>query len=146
MREVQAAADTLGLATSKLEIRQVDDIAAAFRALKGDAEALYVCTDGLTISNRVRINTFALVARLPTMHGNREQLEGGGLISYGANLSELFQRAGDLVDKVLRGKKPADIPVEQPTKFSLVVNLITAEALGIDVPASLLTRADEVIE
>jgi putative tryptophan/tyrosine transport system substrate-binding protein len=146
MREVQAAAGMLGLAVSTFEIRRADDIAPAFEALKGRAEALYVCADGLTISNRVRINTFALVARLPTMHDNRELLEGGGLISYGANTPDLFRRGADYVDKILRGTKPAEIPVEQPIKFDLVVNLITAKALGIEVPPTLLARADEVIE
>ena len=102
--------------------------------------------DGLTISQRAHINTSAFVARLPTMHGIRAQLEGGGLMSYGANTSDLFRRGGDFVDKILRGAKPADIPVEQPTKFDLVLNLITAKALGLTVPPMLLARADEVIE
>jgi putative ABC transport system substrate-binding protein len=146
MGEVQAAAAAFGLAAATVEIRRTEDIAPAFEALKGRVEALYVCADGLTLSNRVHINTFALVARLPTMHGNRGLLEGGGLMSYGASQSELFRHAGDLVDKVLRGTKPADIPVEQPTKFDLVVNLITAKALGLDVPATLLARTNEVIE
>jgi putative tryptophan/tyrosine transport system substrate-binding protein len=114
--------------------------------LRGRADAIYVCGDVVTISNRVRINTFALLARLPTMHGNRELLEGGGLISYGPNTPDLFRRGADFVDKILHGKKPADIPVELPTKFDLVVNLITAQALGIEVPPTLLARADEVIE
>jgi putative tryptophan/tyrosine transport system substrate-binding protein len=100
----------------------------------------------VTINQRVHINTSALVARLPTMHGLRAQLEGGGLMSYGANTSELFRRAGDFVDKILRGIKPADIPVEQPTKFDLVVNMIVAKALGLEIPPHLLARADEVIE
>jgi putative tryptophan/tyrosine transport system substrate-binding protein len=146
MNEVQAAAGVFGFAAVTVEIRQTEDIAPAFETLKGRAEALYVCADGLTLSNRLHINTFALVARLPTMHGNRGLLEGGGLISYGPSQSDLFQHAGDLVDKVLRGTKPADIPVQQPTKFDLVVNLITAKALGLGVPATLLVRADEVIE
>jgi putative ABC transport system substrate-binding protein len=146
MSEVQTVAAAFDVATTTVEIRQTEDVAPAFEALKGRAEALYVCADGLTLSSRVHINTFALVARLPTMHGNRGLLEGGGLMSYGASQSDLFRRAGDLVDKVLRGTKPADIPVEQPTKFDLVVNLITAKAFGLDVPAALLARADEVIE
>ena len=91
--------------------------------------------DPLTISQWVRINTLALVARLPTMHGIREQLEAGGLMSYGANFPDLFRRAADFVDKILRGAKPADIPVEQPTKFDFVINLITAKALGLDFAA-----------
>jgi putative ABC transport system substrate-binding protein len=97
-------------------------------------------------THRIRINTFALAARLPTMHANREFIEAGGLISYGANYPDLFRHAGDYVDKIMRGAKPGDLPVEQPTKFDLVINLITAKALGIDVPPTLLARADEVIE
>ena len=102
--------------------------------------------DPLVITNRIRINTLALGARLPTMHGVREFVEAGGLMSYGPNFPDLFRRAADYVDKILRGAKPADIPVEQPTKFDLVINLTTAKALGLDVPPTLLARADEVIE
>jgi putative ABC transport system substrate-binding protein len=97
-------------------------------------------------TNRVRINTLALGARLPTLHTVREHVEAGGLMSYGPNWPDQFRRAGDYVDKILRGAKPADLPVEQPTKFDLVINLVTAKALGLDVPPSLLVRADEVIE
>ena len=97
-------------------------------------------------ANRVRINTLALGLRLPTMHGYREYVEAGGLISYGPNIPNLFQRAAEFVDKILRGAKPADIPVEQPTKFDLVINLTTAKALGLTIPESFLLRADEVIE
>ena len=146
MGEVQAAARTLGLEVVTLEIRRAEDIAPAFEALKGRADALYVCTDALVNTNRIRINTLALGARLPTMHGIREYVEAGGLMSYGANFPDLFRRAADYVDKILRGAKPADIPVEQPTKFDLVINLTTAKALGLDVPPTLLARADEVIE
>ena len=146
MGEVQAAARTLGLEVATLEIRRAEDIAPAFEALKGRADALYVCADPLVITNRIRINTLALGARLPTMHGIREYVEAGGLMSYGPNFPDLFRRAADYVDKILRGAKPADIPVEQPTKFDLVINLTTAKALGLDVPPTLLARADEVIE
>ena len=118
----------------------------AFEALKGRAEALYVCADPLVTTNRVRINTLALAARLPMMHGVREFVEAGGLMAYGPNFPDLWRRAGDLVDKILRGAKPAEIPVEQPTKFDLIINLTTAKALGIEVPPTLLARADEVIE
>jgi ABC-type uncharacterized transport system substrate-binding protein len=144
--EVQTAARMLGFEVATLEIRRAQDIAPAFAALKGRAEALYVCSDPLTIINRIRINTLAVGARLPTIHGFRDYVEAGGLMSYGPNIPHQYRRAADYVDKILRGAKPADIPVEQPTKFDLVVNLITAQALGVDVPPSLLARADEVIE
>jgi len=144
--DVQAAARTLGLEVVMLEIRRAQDLAPAFEALKSRADALYVCTDALANTNRIRINIAAVGERLPTMHGSRDYVEAGGLMSYGPNFPDLFRRAGDLVDKILRGAKPADLPVEQPTKFDLVVNLTTAKALSVDVPASLLARADEVIE
>jgi putative ABC transport system substrate-binding protein len=146
MAEVQATARTLGLEVTPLEIRQAEDIAPAFEALKGRAEALYVCSDILTTTNRVRVNTLALTARLPMMYGVREYVEAGGLMSYGPNFLDLWRRTGDLVDKILRGAKPAEIPVAQPTKFDLVINLTTAKALGLEVPPTLLARADEVIE
>ena len=144
--ETRAVARMLGLEADSLEIRQGEDIATAFEAVKGRAEAVYVCTDGLVNANRIRINTLALAARLPTMHGYRDYVEAGGLMSYGANLPDLFRRSADYVDKILRGAKAGDIPVEQPTKFDLVINLTTAKALGLQVPPTLLARADEVIE
>jgi putative ABC transport system substrate-binding protein len=146
MGEVQAAARTIGLDVATFEIRQTGDIEPVIEAVKNRAEALYVQGDPLFTSNRLRINTLALGARLPTMHVTREQVDAGGLISYGTNLTDLFRRAGDYVDKILRGAKPADLPVEQPTKFDLVINLITAKALGLEIPPTLLARADEVIE
>ena len=146
MAEVQAAARTLGLEVATLEIRRAEDIAPAFQTLKGGADALYVISDPLIVSNRVRINTLALGARLPTMHVVRDSVEAGGLMSYGANWPDMFRRAADYVDKILRGAKPADIPVEQPTKFELIINLTTAKALGLEIPPTLLARADEVIE
>jgi putative tryptophan/tyrosine transport system substrate-binding protein len=146
MGEVQAAARLLGVEASRFEIRRVQDIAPAFDALMGWAEALYVITEPLANTNRIRINTLALGARLPTMYGFREYVEAGGLISYGPNVPPQYRRAADYVDKILRGAKPGDIPVEQPTKFDLVVNLITAKALRLEVPPMLLARADEVIE
>ena len=146
MREGQAAARTLGLDVATLEIRRPEDIGPAFEALKSRAEALYVCGDPLVTTNRIRINTLALSARLPTMHGLREHVDAGGMMSYGPNFPAMFRRAADLVDKILRGTKAADIPVEQPTTFDLVINLITAKALGLNVPPTLLARADEVIE
>ena len=144
--EVQRAARTLALEVATFEIRRIEDIAPAFETLKGGAHALYVISDPVTVSNRVRINTLALGARLPTMHSVREPVEAGGLMSYGANWSDMFRRAADYVDEVLRGAKPADIPVEQPTKFDFVINLSTDKALGLTVPRMLLGRADEVIE
>jgi ABC-type uncharacterized transport system substrate-binding protein len=146
MVEIDAAARTLGLEIVAFPIRRVEDIAPAFEALKGRAEALYVVGDPLANTHRLRINTFAVAARLPTMHSQREYVESGGLMSYGANFPDLNRRAADYVDKILRGGKPADLPVEQPTKFDLVINLITAKALDLDVPPTLLARADEVIE
>jgi putative tryptophan/tyrosine transport system substrate-binding protein len=146
LREAQAAARTFGLDIVTSEVRRAEDIALAFDALKGRADALYVCADPLLTTNRVRVSTLALGARLPTMNNFREYVEAGGLTSYGPNFPDLFRRAGDYVDKILKGVKPADIPVEQPTKFDLVVNLTTARALGIEVPPTLLARADEVIE
>ena len=146
MSAVQAAAPTLGLEVVALEIQRAEDIAPAFEALKDRADALYVITDALVSTNRVRINTIALAARLPTMHGVRDYVEAGGLMSYGPNYPDLFRRAGDFVHKILHGAKPGDIPVEQPTKFDLVINVATAKALGLTVSPMLLARADEVIE
>jgi putative tryptophan/tyrosine transport system substrate-binding protein len=146
VREVQAAARTLGLEVATFEIRRPEDVALTFEALKGYAEAIYVVSDPLTNTYRVRIVTLALSHRLPTIYNLRENVEAGGLMSYGPNLRDLFRRAGDYADKILRGVKPGDLPVEQPTKFDLVINLTTAKALGLNVPPTLLARADEVIE
>jgi putative tryptophan/tyrosine transport system substrate-binding protein len=142
----QVAAHKLSLDPIRLEIQRAEDIPAAIGSLNGRADALYVCADAIVNSNRVRINTLALEARLPVMHSFRDNVEAGGLISYGPDILGMYQRAADLVDKILRGAKPADIPVEQPTKFALVINLKTAKALGLTIPESLLARADEVIE
>jgi putative ABC transport system substrate-binding protein len=144
--EVQAAARTLALEVSTFEIRRAEDIASAFEALKSRMEALYVCTDPLFNTQRVRIVTLANIARLPMISGIREFVEAGGLMSYGPKTAELFRRAGDYVDKILRGAKPGELPVEQPTKFDLLVNLTTAKGLGLAVPEPFLRRADEVIE
>jgi ABC-type uncharacterized transport system substrate-binding protein len=146
MREAQAAASALDVEAVILEIRRAEDIAPAFETSKGRADALYVASDPLLNSNRVRINSLALGARLPTMHGLREYVEAGGLMSYGANFPDLFRRAAEYVDKILRGAKPADLPVEQPTKFDLIVNLTTGRVLGLQIPEAFLLRADEVIE
>ena len=145
--EVRAAARTLGLEIAVFEIRRAEDIAPAFEALiKDRSEALYVVGDALLVTNRIRINTLALGARLPAVLPNREFAEVGGLMSYGPNFPDLFRRAAEYADKILRGAKPADLPVEQPNKFDLVINLIAAKALGLQVPPALLARADEVIE
>jgi len=145
MAEAQAAASTLGLQVTTLGIRRAEEITPALETLKG-AQAVYVVIDPLLGANRIRIHTLTLAARLPTMHGTREYVEAGGLMSYGPNLSDTFRRAADLTDKILRGTKPADIPVEQPTKFDLAINLTTAKALGLKIPDKLLALADEVIE
>ena len=146
MSEGQAAARMLGLEVVNVEIRRADDIVPALEPLKGHAEALYVITDALVNTNRVRINALALDARLPTMHGEKGYVEFDGLMSYGPNFPDLYRRAAGYVDKILRGARSADLPVEQPTKFELVINLKTARALGIEIPPTLLARADEVIE
>jgi putative tryptophan/tyrosine transport system substrate-binding protein len=146
MREVQATARTLGLEVITSEIQRGEDIVPAFEALNGRADALYVCIDPLVITHRIRINTLALAAQLPTTHASREFVEAGGLMSYGANFPDLYRRAADYVDKILRGAKPGDIPVEQSTKFDLIINLTTAKALGLTIPESFLVRADGVIE
>jgi putative tryptophan/tyrosine transport system substrate-binding protein len=146
MSEVRDAARNLGLDIATLEVRRPEEIAPAFEALGGRAEALIVCGDPLVTNNRVRIITLALGARWPTMHGSREHVEAGGLISYGPNFPDLFQRSADYVDKILRGVKPSELPVEQPTRIDLAVNLITAKVLGLKIPQTVLARADEVIE
>jgi ABC-type uncharacterized transport system substrate-binding protein len=146
MGEAQSAARILGLEVTTLEIRRGEDIAPAFAALKDPADALYIATDPLTFTHRNRILTFALAGRLPTTTSFREFVESGALMSYGSNLPSQYRRAAEYVDKILRGAKPGDIPVEQPTKFDLVINVTTAKALGLEVPATLLTTAVEVIE
>jgi ABC-type uncharacterized transport system substrate-binding protein len=144
--EVAAAARTLHLEVVSFEIRESNDIAPAFEAVKGKAEALFLVGDPLMTANRLRVTSLALAARLPTIYVHREYVDAGGLISYGPNFPDMFRRAAEVVDKILRGTKPRDIPVEQPTKFELAINLKTANALGLDVPPTLLARADEVIE
>jgi putative tryptophan/tyrosine transport system substrate-binding protein len=144
--ELQAAARLLGIQLDTHEIRRPQDIASALGAVKGRADALYVCQDLLTRANRLRINTLALAARLPVMHPSREFIEAAGLMSYGPNFPDMYRRAGDYVDKILRGAKPGDLPIEQPTKFELILNLRTARAIGITVSPMTLVRADEVIE
>jgi ABC-type uncharacterized transport system substrate-binding protein len=146
LREAHATARASGLEVITLEIQRSEDVAPAFEALNDPIGALYVCSDPLTLTNRIRINTLALSARLPTIYGNREFVEAGGLMSYGPNFLDLYRRSASYVDKILRGTKPADIPVEQPTKFDFIVNLLTAKALRLTIPPTLLARTDEVIE
>jgi putative tryptophan/tyrosine transport system substrate-binding protein len=141
-----AGAHALGFDPIISGVQTVEDIAPTIEALKGNADALYVCEDPFTVIQRVRINVATLAARLPTMRLDRISTEQGGLLSYGPDIFDLWRRATELTDKILRGTKPADIPVEQPTKFELVVNLKTAKALGLTVPETFLTRADKVIE
>jgi putative ABC transport system substrate-binding protein len=146
MVDLQATARKLGLEAMIPEVRRAEDMAPTIEQLRGRVDALYVCADPLISTNHIRLNALALAAQLPTMHGAKYYVEGGGLMSYGPNYGDMFRRAGDYVDKILRGTKPGDIPIEQPTKFELVVSLKTAKALGITVPPSMLATADEVIE
>ena len=145
-RELQAAAGALGLEVVPLDIRRAEDIAGAFAAVNAQADALYIVQDALTVANMARIMTFALTARLPTIVYSRDFVSFGALMSYGTSYPALFRRTADFVDKILRGTKPGDIPVEQPTNFELVINLSTAKALGITIPSNMLALADEVIE
>jgi putative ABC transport system substrate-binding protein len=146
MRAVQSIGRALGLEVVTPVVGRPEDIAPAFESFKERVEALYVVADPLVNVHQVRINALALAARLGTMHGQREHVEAGGLMSYGPSNFDLYRRAADYVDKILRGTKPGDIPIEQPTKFNLIINLTTAKALGLEIPASVLARADEVIE
>jgi putative ABC transport system substrate-binding protein len=146
MSEARTAAQTLGLEIVTQEIWRAEEIAPAFEALKGAAEALYICSAPIFTNNRIRIQTLAMGERLPTIYGFREYVEAGGLMSYGPNFPDLLRRAAEMVDKILHGTKPGDIPVEQPTKFDLVINLTTAKALGLTIPETLLATADEVIQ
>ena len=144
--EVQAAANALGIDVVTLEVQRTEDITPAFDAVKNRVQALIIMGDRLTFDSQLLINTLALDARLSTMHGFRAGVESGGLMSYGPNFRDLVRRAADYVDKIFRGTKPADLAVQQPTKFELVINLRTAKALGLDMPARLLVLADELIE
>src|SRR2546430_7289147 len=146
MGDIQSIVRNLGLDLPTLVFRLADDIHPAFESVKARSNALYVVSVPLVNTNRIRINTLAVAARLPTMHGFREFVEAGGLMSYAANFPDLFRRAGEYVDKILRGAKPGDLPIQQPTKFDLVINLTTAKALGLTVPPTLLVLADEAIE
>jgi len=146
IRAVQEIARPLGFEVVTPDVRHPEDILAAFDTFKGRIDALYVIADPLVTAHRSRINTLTLQARLPSMHSLREWVEAGGLISYGPNMLIIFRRAGEFVDKILRGTRPKDIPVEQPTKFDLAINITTAKALGVTVPDRLLILADQTIE
>ncbi|QDW36090.1 ABC transporter substrate-binding protein [Bradyrhizobium sp. KBS0727] len=142
----EKTAQSMGFQTVRAEIRKSDDVQPAIEALAGKADALYVCIDPLVNTNNVRINGLAQAARLPTMHSSRDNIDAGGMISYGPDTIDLFRRAAEFVDKILRGAKPADLPVEQPTKFELVINLNMAKAIGLEIAPTVLARADQVIE
>jgi putative ABC transport system substrate-binding protein len=146
MGETQGEARRLGFEIIPLAIRRADDIAPAFQNLRAKADAVYVAVDQLIVANRPRILALAVGERLPTIFSERDFVKAGGLMSYGPNYSELFRHSADYVDRILHGTKPGEIPVEQPTKFELVVNLTTAKTLGLTVPKAFLLRADEVIE
>ena len=146
-REVKVAARSLGAQLQVFEASSPDQLDSAFAAMtKERAAALLVLTDSMFVGQRQRIADLAAKSRLPAMYSQREFVVAGGLVSYGPSLADMFRRAATHVDKILRGAKPGDIPVEQPTKFELVINLKTAKALGITIPQSLLLRADEVIQ
>jgi putative ABC transport system substrate-binding protein len=144
--EVEAATRKLGIEPNTLDVRRMEDISPAFDAFKGRVDALYVCNSNLVNNNVTRINALALAARLPTMYNLQEYAEAGGLMSYGPSFTDQWRRAAEYVDKILRGTKPGELPVQQPTKFDLVINLKTAKVLGLTVPQTLLATADEVIE
>src|SRR4029078_1593387 len=144
--EVRGVARKFGLDVKLLEIRRAEDISPAFDALGNDTQALYLCSSALFNANTARINSRAWGARLPTINALREYVEAGGFMSYGTDNRELFRRAGEIVDKILKGAKPAGLPVEPPTKFVLLINLATAKALGLAIPEAFLLRANEVIE
>src|SRR5712671_1093877 len=146
MAKVRAAARTQGLDVAIFEIRRAEELEPTFEALKGRMDALYIPPDALINTHRIRINELALAARLPTMHGARDYVEGRGFMSYGPSFSDQFRRAAEYVDRILRGAKPAELAVQQPTKFELVINLTTAKALGLTIPPLLLVLADELIE
>jgi putative tryptophan/tyrosine transport system substrate-binding protein len=144
LSDVEAAARTLGIEVVASKVQRADEILSAFEKLKGRTDALDVITDPLIFTNRILINMLALAAQLPTIYGAREFVEAGGLMSYGANFPNQFRRAADYVDKILRGAKPADLPIEQPTKFDTVINMTTAKALGLRIPDTLLATAETI--
>jgi putative ABC transport system substrate-binding protein len=146
-KETEVAAQRFGVALEALEVRRPEDFEAAFATFKQrNAQALLVFGDALTFAYRSQIAALAASSRLPSMYALREYPDAGGLMSYGASVVHLFRRLAIFVDKILKGAKPADLPIEQPTKFELVINVKVAKALGLTVPPSLLVQADEVIE
>jgi putative tryptophan/tyrosine transport system substrate-binding protein len=146
MRETQAAARKLSLDATTFPIRHSEEIGPTFEKIKGHFDAVFVPAEPLANTNRKRISSFALALHLPTLFASSEYVEAGGLMSYGPNYPDLYRRTADFVDKILRDAKPAEMPVEQPTKFDLAVNLTTAEVLGLSLPTTFLARADQVIE
>ena len=147
VRDTQVAAERLGLTVRSVEVRTLADVERGFAAMSKDpADALIVQQDPLTFANRARIAELALRNRLPAISPFREFAEAGGLLTYGANLADIYRRAAYFVDRILKGTRPADLPVEEPTKFELVINLKTAKALRLTIPPSVLLRADRVIE
>ena len=146
-REIETAANAMQIGIRSIEVREPEDFDAAFAAMRGDRpDAMFMVSDALTSLNRKRIIEFAVQTRLPAVYEYRELVDDGGLMSYGPNLRELFARAAYYIDKILKGAKPAELPMEQPTKFELIINLKTANSLGLAIPPALLARADEVIE
>jgi putative ABC transport system substrate-binding protein len=147
LKNTQLAARTLRVEIQSLEVRRRDDLDETFKAIvKGRADALVILADPVTMTHSAKIIEFATKKRLPTMFNQKPPVDAGGLLSYGTNYKEAFRRAAMYVDKILRGAKPADLPIQQPTKFELVINMKTAKALGLTIPPSLLQRADQVIE
>jgi len=143
---IRTAASALNIEANILEIRTAEDIEPALAAIKGRTDALYVFSEPLTNANRYQIIKVATASKIPTIFGFREFVDAGGLISYGPNFVDLFKRAGELTDKILRGAKPAEMPIQQPVRFDFIINLKTAKALGLRISETVLARADEVIE
>jgi putative ABC transport system substrate-binding protein len=147
LERIKAVAPALGFEPVPVEVRRPEDIEPAFAKVGRSTEAMYVCSaDPLMNNNRVRINVLALGARLPTIYAEKAYAEAGGLLSYGPNIPDLFRRAAGYADKILRGAKPADLPVEAPNSFELIINQKTARALGLTIPLPLIAGADEVID
>jgi putative ABC transport system substrate-binding protein len=147
VKGVEAATRVLGVEHHALGVRDPNELENAFAAMRKErAGALFVLGDPIFFAHRTRIVGLAAKSRLPAMYGNREFVDVGGLMFYGATLSDMYHLAATYVDKILNGAKPADLPVEQPTKYELVINLKTAKALGLTIPPSLLLRADQVIQ